>query len=92
MIGALAALFFTNYKCSVVIRQLQLKTCNWTVKAANHIKSTQPNPPTTELIIVTIKTGEFQKMEEFFTEDIVSTRNIFPNCIFYGIVMVMIDW
>ena len=31
-------------------------------------------------------------MEEFFTEDIVSTRNIFPNCIFYGIVMVMIDW
>ena len=31
-------------------------TCNWTVEAVNHIKSTQQNPPITELITITIAT------------------------------------
>ena len=72
VIGALAALFF----------------CNWTVEAANHTKSTQLNPPITELITITIetttylekKTSEFPKWRNFFTLDIVSTGDAYAKC------------
>ena len=46
--------------------------CHWTVKVANRSKSTQLNPPITELIIITIaettypeETREFPKWRNF---------------------------
>ena len=44
----------------------QLHTCNRTVEATNHTKSTQPNPSITELITITIATTTYpKKIEEF---------------------------
>ena len=66
-------------------------------------KSTQLNPPITELITITIetttylekKTGEFPKWRNFFTLDIVSTGDAYAKCFrffFSEIVTVMINW
>lgn len=67
--------YVTNY--IVVIEQ-----CNRTVKAANHTKSTQLDPPITELNTITIATIPTKlgnsKIEEFFTSDDVSTGGILP--------------
>ena len=49
--SAFAALIFINYSVQLQSASWLLSdTCNRTVKAANHIKSTQLNPPITELI------------------------------------------
>ena len=64
-----------------------LWTVGWnrTVKATNHTKSTQQNPPITELILITIaattyptKLGNFQN-GGFYILDNVSIRDIFFN-------------
>ena len=73
-----------------------MNTFNETVEAANHTKSTQFNPPITAVLIITIATTTYPeeklgnvKMEEFFTLDIVFTRDtvfvlnvfvVFANC------------
>ena len=44
---------------SVII--LVIVICKWTVEEANHTKSTQPNPPITELIKITITTTTYPK-------------------------------
>ena len=85
MIGALAALFFTNHSV-----ELQPDSgLYWTVEVVNHTKSTQPNPPITELNTITIAKATYptknlgiSKMEKFFFNlDIVSTGDIRHKCI-----------
>ena len=65
-----------------------LYSCKRTVEAANHTRSTQLNPPITELITLTIATTTYpkknkaiSKMEEHLTKDIVSTGDICSRCI-----------
>ena len=63
--------------------------CNWTVEVVNHTKSTQPNPPITDLNTITIAKATYptknlgiSKMEKFFFNlDIVSTGDIRHKCI-----------
>ena len=74
--------------------------CNRTVVAANHTRLTQLNPPIIEVITIIIATTSYpkkikaiSKMEEFLSEDIVSTGDICSRCIFFSkIEMVMINW
>ena len=59
---------------------------NQTVEVVNHTKSTQPNPPITELNTITIATATYTKRELrnfqiFFTLDIASAGDITPKCI-----------
>lgn len=64
----------------------------WTVKLANHTKSSQPNPQITELIIITMATTTYptncgiSKMEDFSN---------YGNNYVYGfseIIMARINW
>ena len=69
---------------------------------ANHTKSTQLNPPITDLITITIATTIYpkkiwriSKMEEVLTLEIISFQNVCGcRCIFVfsEIVMFMVDW
>ena len=67
-----------------------------TVEAANHTKSTQLNPPITELITTIATTTYPEKKREiskFFALDIVPTGDVCPTCNFFSeIVIVMINW
>ena len=60
VIGASAALYFTNHSVQLWSDSWLLSdTCNRTFEAANHAKSTQLNPPITELITITIATTTY---------------------------------
>ena len=80
----------TLYSCNRTVG------CNRTVEAANHTKSTQLNPPITELITTIATTTYPEKKREiskFFALDIVPTGDVCPTCNFFSeIVIVMINW
>ena len=54
MIGALAALFFTNHSAVVITQCNQTVGYNQAVEISNHAQSFQPNLPIIELITITI--------------------------------------
>ena len=74
VIGALAALFFTNHSAVVITQCNQTVGYNQAVEISNHAQSFQPNLPIIELITITTATTTYpeknwgiSKVEEFFT-------------------------
>ena len=65
VIGALAALFFTNHSAVLIGQCNQTVGCNRAVEISNHAQSFQPNPPITELITTTATTTYPKKMVKF---------------------------
>ena len=72
MIGALAALFFTNHSAVVITQCNQTVGYNQAVEISNHAQSFQPNLPIIELITITTATttypekiGELPKLRNF---------------------------
>ena len=83
MIGTSATLYFYTF----VIRLCNGAVGCWTVESANHTKSTQLNPPITELITIIIAATTYPEkkkpkknweMSKFFTLDIVPTGDVCP--------------
>ena len=93
MIGALAASFFTHSSVELWSDSwLSLDICNQTAKATNHTRSNQLNPPIrinynnhSNNHLIALQTWGISKMEQFFSLENVSTRDIFSNkyCFFF---------
>ena len=81
-------LLITLYSCNQTVGYNRTVGCNRIVEAANHTKSTQLNPPVTELTTITIETTTYPekkigKISTFFALDTVPTGDVCPKCNFF---------